>query len=285
MPFDPEAYPSIPDDEIAAPPRRTKMAASPVQQQAEQAVNEYQQRVAAAMAEQQAQAAVMTEARTRFAKASLYEQILGGNVFEGNDHITAEVNAEFRDFAQQKLCALLGIESESDKKKAKLTNEQIEVLAMMANSLLSRANSLGDKPTLPAGPPKVGKLSVVRRQPAQAQRPMPPPPPPRPTYTLPASPPAAPAPVQALPQTEQLQLPLGATEVNVGERSRPDGTTFKVNQGLSQVVPPKTARSPKPKPMPDPGMQVALAMAEGERNAGSSSIVQKVISVSSAGGQ
>jgi hypothetical protein len=277
MSFDPEAYPTIPEEEVAAPPPRRK--ASPVQQQAEQAVTEYHQRVADAMKEQQAQAAVMTEARTRFAKASLYEQILAGSVFEdSNDHITLEVNAEFRDFAQQKLCSLLGIESESDKKKVKLSEEQVEVLAMMANSILARAGGSA-KPQPPPSPPKVGKLSVIRRQPAQAptQRPQPPP---RPTYTLPA------APVQAPPQTEQLQLPIGATEgVNVAERTRPDGTTFRVNQGLSQVVPPKTTRSPKPKPMPDPNMQVALAAAEGDRNAGSSSIVQKVIAVSSAGGQ
>lgn len=287
MAFDPEAYPSIPEEAIAQPPpRRPKQPPTLVQQQAEQAVNEYEQRLAEAMKEQQAQAALMNEARVRFAKASLYEQILGGAVFEGGDHITAEVNAEFREFAQQKLCALLGIEPEGDKKKTKLSDEQIEVLAMMANSILSRAGASSDKAQAPVQ--KVGRLATVRRAPVP-----PPPPAPKAVRTIgdyapvPATgmmPPAAPA------QAEQLALPLGVPQgANIVEHTRPDGVTYKINRGNSQVIP-KTRgnNSPKPKPMPDENMQVALAAAEGDRIAATKVIapgVSAAVVAANGGGQ
>jgi hypothetical protein len=288
MPFDPEAYPTIPDEEIATPPPRRSKPPSPVQQQAEQAVNEYHQRVAETMKEQQAQAALMTEARTRFAKASLYEQILGGVVFEGTDHITAEVNAEFREFAFQKYCALLGIEGEGEKKKPKLSDEQIEVLSMMANSVLERAGASAEKPKVPGATPKVGKLAVVRRQPLPVSRPMPPlpPPVPMPVQVTTGGVPVGPTPTQ--PRAEQLQLPLGVPPgANIVEHTRPDGVTYKINRGNSQVIPKPRGNSPKPKPMPDENMQVALAAAEGDRIAQSKVIAPGVSAavVAGAGGQ
>lgn len=282
---DPDAFPSEPSQVItrapAAPARRPRNATQQIVAQAEQIADEYQQQVAQVVEEQRAQVALMNEARVRFAKASLYQQILEGEVFEGaTDHVTVEVNAEFREFALQKYCALLGIESETNKTEPKLTAEQIEVLAMMANSLLKRAGSVPATEPVTPTPNKVGRLAVRR------QVPVPPPPPaprPRPVMTIPAHGPIPvpqAAPVRQPPQ--QLALPLPEAG-NVKELTRPDGTKFTTNQGIAQVRPPKTAGSPKPAPMPSPDEQVAIAAMQGERAAVGSNLVSRVLTTTSQG--
>lgn len=268
----------------AAPSRRQ------LAQHVSAATQAFEEESARAMEETRAHFALMNEARVRFAKASLYEQILEGAVFEGStDPVTAEVNAEFREFAQEKMCALLGIQNESTKKGSKLTDEQIEVLAMMANSILERAGKTpapvsSEKPQ----PQKVGRLATVKR-PVLVNRATPP------------RPPMPPAPVTPRQQVQmqqeqnhqqqapqQLDLPLN--QPNIQAMPTKDGGVYVRNVGISQVLPPRpaspvAASNPRPLPMPSPAEQVSIAAAQGEAAAQGSGVVQKILAVTSHGQQ
>lgn len=294
MPFDPDAYPTIPESEITPhpsavppgtpPPRAARFSVPTPTQQAQMSrvdnvLKEFQEHEARVLEETKVQHALMHEARVRFAKASLYEQILSGSVFEGsNDPITAEVNAEFREFAQEKLCALLGIETEATKKSPKLDDEQVEILAIVANRLLQRGAGTGaidsKQESAPAAP-KVGKLAPVQRSVTRVPRQERPKP-----NRLQAAPPVSPQNQPVRPSNiQQLALPLdpAVTAPNIKEIRRADGEVFQTNLAPQQVIPLQNVGGPKPLPMPSPDEQVAIAAYQGQRGLAASGVVARAV--------
>lgn len=113
-----------------------------------------------------AQLSLMNEARVRFAKAALYEQIIEGQLFEGDDPVTIEVENEFKAFAEEQLMMLLGIQSEKQKRNASpFDDDQENVLKLFANKMLGRPAAI-PRPT--EAPKPAGQL-----QPRPAPAPVP----------------------------------------------------------------------------------------------------------------
>lgn len=148
--------------------RQMLMAQQSVQSAQNTRMDEMLQQMAAAEQEAvqsaQAQFSIKTEVRTRFAKAALYEQIIGGQLFEGDDDVTLAVEAEFKDFAEERLMALLGIQPEKKKAESLLEEDEVSVLKMFAAKLLGRPASI----PRPTAETKSATLAPVRAAPVQA---------------------------------------------------------------------------------------------------------------------
>jgi hypothetical protein len=260
MPFDPEAYPSDPS-EVETPTTTFQYLPSTYKKHASRVdamMHEIQAQDQQLLEQTRAQRALMNEARVRFAKASLYEQILQGRLFTENDAVTQEVEAEFREFAQAQLCSLLGIDHDGNGKSPKLDDEQIEVLIELANRVLQR-----EAPSAPSSPPLPPKPVAM----------MPPRPPPAPAPAAPKvrrtvrTPVRSPVPVPRATgdyrPPEQLQLPLQTPSLRAVQL--PSGMTATVSTQPSQTLPAGDAGSPAPKPMPSPDEMVAIAAYQGEQ--------------------
>ena len=225
---------------------------------------------------------LMTEARTRFAKAALYEQIIEGMLFEGNDSVTLEVENEFKEFAESRLRVLLGIEAEK-KHLAGLEEEEVTILKLFAAKLLGRPVSvprpenvktigLVTQPRVAPPAPPVGQLAQPKRgrgrppgtgkyqrqgqgqtqnQPTQAQ-----------TQNQNQNP--NPNYISQQPQNQQNQQNQ-PTKVLV---TLPNGTQREVSV-QKKIVP--TDNDIKPLPMPNEDEMVMKAMIDGERAAKASS--------------
>jgi hypothetical protein len=278
---DPDAYPS--QEEII------EQAMPVVQQRAEArvAAQERMDEALRQMAEQEREAAeavkaqmdLMTEARSRFSKAALYEQIIEGQLFEGDDSITLEVENEFKAFAEERLMVLLGIQPDAKKQVQEVfEEEELNVLKLFAAKLLGRpaaiprpeapkqAAQLSPRPAAPVAPASPASLAAPKRGRGR-------PPgtgknqraaalavhgvtPPRP---VPPAPQRSRSPVsQSAPQSPPPQV---ADPVANGVRvvTLPNGQIREIRVGNSQVV------DIKPVPMPSGEEMVAQAMTEGDR--------------------
>lgn len=283
MPYDESAYGPSPEE-------------LQQQQRVDAAFNEM--RGSAADAEVLAEVDLMTEARTRFAKAALYEQIIEGQLFEGNDPVTLAVEDEFKTFAEERLRILLGMESEGQTtSKAKFEQDEFEVLRLFAAKLLGRPASIprpetakltAPRPTTappasPQGqlaapkrgrgrPPGTGKHQRAQAAAAAQQRTAPVPPPQRPPQATgvnlwqPKQP--APAPT-ALPK-----LPVPAADPQATKTQTvqlPNGQVREVPiqrfGGQVREAPTGIWDPHGPKPMPSPDEQIAQAQALGEMGA------------------
>jgi hypothetical protein len=253
MPFDPEAYPA---EELAAQQAAVNVPTLAAQQQAR--IDAAYNQVAQHAEEAKKELDLLTQARVRFAKAQLYEQIIEGQIFEGDDALTLEVEAEFKDFAERQLMVLLGIEQEGAPNAARLDEDEVNVLKLFAAKLLGKtasiprpepvvARQVAPKP-VPAPAPAAGQLAAPKRgrgRPpgtgkhqraaaalaAQNQRP------------------AVPAMLSGQPAQEVKTVQL------------PNGTIKQVSVQTGQVKP---AEGPKPLPMPSPDEMIAQAAAQGD---------------------
>lgn len=145
MSFDPDAYPG---EQLAS-----RLPNTPPQSSQARVDAVYAQMTAqadSAAADVKREVDLMTEARVRFAKASLYEQIIEGQLFQSDDQITLEVENEMKTYAEQQLRRLLNIEDEANPTQ-KLEEEEITVLKMFAAKMLGRPASI----PRPNDPPKV----------------------------------------------------------------------------------------------------------------------------------
>lgn len=273
MGYDPNAYVSeagnVAPDEQHLPP-----IASQQQQRVDAAFAEVQQHAVQAKRELD----LMTQARVRFAKAALYEQIIEGQLFEGDDPVTIEVENEFKDFAEQQLMVLLGMQAEKGKAAGQLEEEEVTVLKLFAAKLLGRPANI-PRPEAPAAPalkprmavaptPQQGQLAAPKRgrgrppgtgknqraaQAAMEQQRIAQYQPPAPQMmepqqrVAPQPPPAPPA----------FLAPQGATRMV----EMPDGSKKEVSVQAGQVRP---VTGPKPLPMPSPAEMVTIAAAHGE---------------------
>ena len=206
---------------------------------------------------------LMTEARTRFAKAALYEQIIEGMLFEGNDNVTLEVESEFKDFAESRLRVLLGIESEK-KPSQGLEEEEVTILKLFAAKLLGRPVSVPrpqdtPKPVmvtqqrLPPAPP-VGQLAQPKRGRGR--------PPGTGKHQR-----AAQEQVNSQPQSQPQQSQY-VTQQQVPEKrvvTLPNGQQKEITI-QKKVTTGRDEPGIQPKPMPSPDEMVMMAAAEGERN-------------------
>jgi hypothetical protein len=210
----------------------------------------------------QASMDLQTEAERRLSKANLYQQILDGQLFEGEDPVALEVEEEFRAFAEERLAILLGIKL--DKKTAEAVSEfapeEVEALKRLAARMLGR--------------------NVAIAKPAEAQLAAP-----RVMAPTPASSLAAPAPVRrgrgrppgtgkhqiaakkaaevtAPTSTPQLALPAPDPVVKTEKMkvTLPDGREVETTVQKGQVRPP----DPKRKPMPSPDEAVAFLAMQNE---------------------
>jgi hypothetical protein len=240
---DPDAY-GVPSPEERNTPRARIDAA----------IAEMHEDTRKAAEEAQRELDLMTEARTRFAKAALYEQIIEGQLFEGDDAVTLAVEDEFKAFAEERLMVLLGMQPDRKKSDASFDDEEVNVLKLFAAKMLKRDISIPTKTTAPAtlapvrvakpAPPSVGALAAPKRPrgrppgtgknqraAAAAQAPMR-------------------APRQDLPVTKMVTLP--------------NGEVKQTQVQPVQVKPSMAAPGPKPLPMPSPDEMVANAMVVGD---------------------
>jgi len=70
------------------------------------------------------------EVERRLRMASLYNAVLQESFFDGDDPLTAEVDAEFREFATRRRAALLGVAAAET--RSEFSPEQVEVLTELA---------------------------------------------------------------------------------------------------------------------------------------------------------
>lgn len=214
-----------------------------------------------ALQETERQMSIMHEARLRYAKAGLYEQILGGRIFDGDDSVTLEVESEFKEFAEKRLCALLGIENETDKNAPKLDADQIKVLGALADRILKRdtpnvlVSGISNKSDTPK---QVGQLATPKKGRPSKQAPK---------HTRPSLPPSistAPKPTNSPPESDTVKVVL------------PGGKQVEVKRDKPQVRPSFATGSPAPKPMPSGDEMVALAAIQGEQAAMGSGLIKVV---------
>lgn len=244
MPFDPEAYPA---EELAN--QLVGRTQSP-QQRVDAVYEEMTSHDRHAAESVKREVDLMTEARVRFAKAALYEQIIEGQLFEGNDAITLEVENEMKAHAEMRMRQMLNIEDEANP-QSKLDDEEINVLKLFAAKLMGRPASI-PRPAIEA--PK------VLAKPIAAPIPQPPP--------L-----AAPKRGRGRPPgTGKNQRQVAPTVQSSTPRQHPDPvatrqvprnppTDSKAGKVVSQV----TDDDVKPLPMPSPDEMVAMAADQGER--------------------
>lgn len=244
MPFDPEAY-----------------GGSLAEQQAQRldaAYEEMNSRDRAAAAEVAREVDLMTEARTRFAKAALYEQIIEGMIFEGDDAVTLEVENEFKAFAEERLRVLLGMEGNLKRPEASFEEDELNVLKAWANKMLGRVASI-PRPEAPVQP----KLATMRPAPPVA--------PPQGTLSAPKRGRGRP------PGTGKHQIARAAAEQNgqlpPSRRADPQAKQVMMPNGVVGTITPQRGRvkpqqgaasDPKPLPMPSPDEMIGMAMEQGE---------------------
>lgn len=286
MPFDPEAYAT---DETVVPVQMRHAAPSlRVQQQSrmDAVLDEMQAAEREAAEAAQAQMNRMTEARNRFAKAALYEQLIEGQIFEGDDPVTLQVEEEIKNFVEERLMVLLGMAPEQQKAKAFdiLDEDEVTVLKLFAAKMLGRQAAIPKPaveavkpqppkpvlaaprpvaPTAPAAPslaaprrrgrpPGTGKHQ--RAAAAAAQQVAPPPPAPTP----------APAPQRVAPPVPQ-RTPVPTVDPSA---TSPGQRTVQLPNGEVRVVSGQTGQAKpvgrRPLPMPSPDEQIAKAAYEGD---------------------
>ncbi|WNM70297.1 hypothetical protein [Myxococcus phage Mx1] len=222
---------------------------------------------------------LMNAARLRFAKAQLYEQIIEGQLFEGDDSVTLEVENEFKEFAEQRLAKLLGLDGPEEKKGPKLEAQEITVLKALASQIMSRSPpapqvqeqskpaSLVVQPRPPTAP-TTGSLAQPKRGRGR---------PPGTGKNQRAAAAAAVARTEDKPKQDphvgrwQSQQESKPAPVQDNEEVRtvtlPNGERREVTVQKAQARPLPSAGSPKPLPMPSPQEQVAIAMHHGEAGA------------------
>lgn len=212
-----------------------------------------------AVSEVQKEMDLMTEARTRFAKAALYEQMITGQLFEGDDPVTLEVENEFKEFAEERLMVLLGMQAEKlHKNLATFDAEQVEALKMLADKILKRQLTLQASPlTKPLPPPPTVQLAPPKRgrgRPPGANKKTTPPPVSfqRTQFTRPP----------AITPTSIAPSPVMDPPANTNQEKKtitlPNGQIKEVSVSKGQV------KGSAVLPMPSPDEMVALAQAHGE---------------------
>lgn len=206
---------------------------------------------------------LMTEARIRFAKAALYEQMITGQLFEGEDPVTLEVENEFKEFAEKQLMVLLGISSNKVLKadpKNHFDDEQVEALRMLADKILKRQVNVTQ--ATPPPQPQVGQLAPPKRgrgRPPGSTKKVETLPTPlprqfsRPTTTQPTHP-------QQVVNENVKQDP----QANVNTSSEKKSITLPNGQVKEVVVSKGQVRGSSVLPMPSPDEMIALAQAHGE---------------------
>lgn len=216
-----------------------------------------------AVSEVQKEMDLMTEARTRFAKAALYEQMITGQLFEGDDPVTLEVENEFKEFAEERLMVLLGMQAEKASKDVSFDSEQVEALRMLADKILKRQVPVLTAPAPQKAAPPVGQLAAPKRgrgRPPGPSKKAAPPPVHRTQFTRP--PPLAP-PSAVVTQPDP---PANPSQPEKKTITLPNGQVKEVQVSKGQV------RGVGVLPMPSPDEMVAIAQAHGEaayRNHGS----------------
>jgi len=264
MPFDPEAYP-------VSPTGIESLSQQFTQQQRVDAAFEAMSDGGVAEEVQQ-EVDLMTEARIRFAKAALYEQIIQGALFEGDDPVTLSVEEEFKTFAEERLRILLGIDTESQGSKgSKFDIDEMGVLKLFAAKLLGKPASIprpdvqparlaAPKPVAPVQQP-LGQLAAPKRGRG------------RPPGTGKHQRAAAaqteqsvrPAPLQRqhapTPAVPQNQAPAG--KLKDVTLSNGEVRTVSIQRGQVREPPNPYDRN-GPKPMPSPDEMIAQAQAHGE---------------------
>lgn len=251
--YDPEVYVSQPTPSI--------------QQQQYQRVNAVLSELNSnnAVAEVQKEIDLMTEARTRFAKAALYEQMITGQLFEGDDPVTLEVENEFKEFAEERLMVLLGMHAEKLNKNVQTFDaEQVEALKMLADKILKRqVPVLAQAVQQPKPPPPqpVAQLAAPKRGRGR-------PPGTKKEVVAPVSVPPRirenrtehPASPQVFPieQTKQSDPPANPSLPDKRVVTLPNGQVKEVTVSKGQV------KGSGVLPMPSPEEMVALAQMHGE---------------------
>lgn len=254
MAFDPEAYGgSLADQQ---------------QQRVDAAYQEMQKQEQAAVVAVQREVDLMTEARTRFAKAALYEQIIEGELFQSDDPISLEVEQEFKTFAEERLRILLGMETE--KAASRLEEDEVAVLKLFAAKLMGRSAAIPrpaavEAPKLAAPRPPVavpGPVVPAQLAPPKRGRG-------RPPGTGKNQRAQAEAMAAALAQRQAMQKAVQELNARNRQVSVPDpvATVKQVAAAAAtaktgQIVP--SAGEPRPLPMPSPDEMVAQAAEVGE---------------------
>lgn len=264
---DPDSYPSISDSEIFRPSATlaAKMPNNEQQARIDAAINEMAEKEREAAESTRRELEMMNEARTRFAKAALYEQLIEGQLFEGNDPLTLQVEEEMKAFAEERYMALLGLQS-NKKVEAQLDDEEVGVLKMFAAKLLGRQVSMpryetpqvAVKPVVPAAPPAAALAAPKRgrgRPPGTGKNQ-------KAAAALAAQQAQAPDQVVRTADQSATTNQVAVTSPTTRQVSLPNGKTVTVQVQPSQVRP--TGPGPKPVPMPSPEEMVGLAMAAGE---------------------
>lgn len=221
---------------------------------------------------------LMAQARERFAKAALYEQIIEGQLFEGDDEVTLAVEEEFKAFAEERMAILLGMKQPKEDLAAQFTPDELAYVKawigfLKKKKVLSDSDLAEHRKAQPAATPtpraaevrtqatpapvQVGQLSAPKRgrgrppgtgknQRAAAQQ---------------ASPQVNP---YVTPAAAPPQLPVGVPAIR--QVVLPNGKTATVNVAPTQVKPTAAASGPGPRyvPMPSPDEMVANAAAVGD---------------------
>lgn len=80
----------------------------------------------------------MSPIEIRLAKANCYRMLLESNLFMDGDYVSQEVEAEVREFIEEKLSQLMGFTPEPQKVESFFSDEEIDVLKRLAEKMLSK---------------------------------------------------------------------------------------------------------------------------------------------------